>query len=477
LFRFPDNLSQTDTVYDLSLRVISVDGCSKDTSISQIIYARPFVKFRISDSVSCSGSLRLSLIDQSISPTSQITFRHWDLDDGGVVSTLPVISHEYSRHGIYNPSLYVKNARGCISDTLKKRVVVFGKPTADFSSSLQTCAGASISFVNLSQLGWGSSQFDQVLWDFGDGKTSTLTNPNNTYVFPGTYSVSMTITDEFGCISDTTLTDYLTIFGPQAQPDWSTIPGLCGQDIAFTLGNTTNVTNVVWTFDNGTTGTDTADFIHTYLDVSTFFPSVTVVDSNNCQVLYPLDSIVIPENGLNAQFTASSTELSLGDNVIFDDVSTFGNPLVSWTWTLGANPPTFTNNSGISVSNYYVIPGPQVITLLIEDNIGCFDSYTLTINVDGSFELPNVFTPGDNDVNNTFSFKIDIFESWNVLVVNRWGSVMTEKRNQTGTLFWDGTSRNGKPAEDGVYFYILDGTLKDGSSFKKEGYVQLFGKQ
>lgn len=54
---------------------------------------------------------------------------------------------------------------------------------------------------------------------------------------------------------------------------------------------------------------------------------------------------------------------------------------------------------------------------------------------------------------------------------------MTEKTNQTGTLFWDGTSRNGKPAEDGVYFYILDGTLKDGSSFKKDGYVQVFGKQ
>ncbi|MFN6074822.1 MAG: PKD domain-containing protein [Fluviicola sp.] len=473
----------TEGSFNVSLVATDQFGCVSSPAIAPISVTKPIAQF-LTDSVYCEaeqvGTNNTStgfglltyqwFVDGTSTSTSQDFIDSYSFPENGSAAT-PVVY-----------SLIVTDGNGC-KDTLTNTIQI-SHPVAiidyDLSGAATNANGDFLCppvFATFTDNSNSLGNITNYTWNFGDGKTSTLTNPNNTYVFPGTYSVSMTITDEFGCISDTTLTDYLTIFGPQAQPDWSTIPGLCGQDIAFTLGNTTNVTNVVWTFDDGTTGTDTADFIHTYLDVSTFFPSVTVFDSNNCQVLYPLDSIVIPENGLNAQFTASSTELSLGDNVIFDDVSTFGNPLVSWTWTLGANPPTFTNNSGVSVSNYYVTPGPQVITLLIEDNIGCFDSYTLTINVDGSFELPNVFTPGDNDVNNTFSFKIDIFESWNVLVVNRWGSVMTEKRNQTGTLFWDGTSRNGKPAEDGVYFYILDGTLKDGSSFKKEGYVQLFGKQ
>ena len=34
---------------------------------------------------------------------------------------------------------------------------------------------------------------------------------NNTYVFPGTYSALLSITDEFGCTSDTVLIDFLTI--------------------------------------------------------------------------------------------------------------------------------------------------------------------------------------------------------------------------------------------------------------------------
>ncbi|MFA5003569.1 MAG: PKD domain-containing protein, partial [Methanolinea sp.] len=35
-------------------------------------------------------------------------------------------------------------------------------------------------------------------WDFGDGQTSTLRNPVNTFTVPGTYSVSLTVTNSIG---------------------------------------------------------------------------------------------------------------------------------------------------------------------------------------------------------------------------------------------------------------------------------------
>ena len=54
-------------------------------------------------------------------------------------------------------------------------------------------------------------------WDFGDGNTSTAQNPAHTYSAAGTYTVSLTATNEYG--SDTeTKTDYITVTEPGSGP-------------------------------------------------------------------------------------------------------------------------------------------------------------------------------------------------------------------------------------------------------------------
>jgi parallel beta-helix repeat protein len=49
-------------------------------------------------------------------------------------------------------------------------------------------------------------------WDFGDGGTSTLQNPSYTYNSPGTYSVSLIVTDEAGNSNTITNTNYVTVY-------------------------------------------------------------------------------------------------------------------------------------------------------------------------------------------------------------------------------------------------------------------------
>ena len=39
------------------------------------------------------------------------------------------------------------------------------------------------------------------LWDFGDGQTSTLQNPSHVYATPGSYTVTLTVTNSDG-VSD-----------------------------------------------------------------------------------------------------------------------------------------------------------------------------------------------------------------------------------------------------------------------------------
>jgi gliding motility-associated-like protein len=68
------------------------------------------------------------------------------------------------------------------------------KPIADFivSSSL-TFEGLPITFQNLTT---GGVSYE---WEFGDGNTSTMTHPNNTYEDPGNYYVTLIATNQLGC--------------------------------------------------------------------------------------------------------------------------------------------------------------------------------------------------------------------------------------------------------------------------------------
>jgi hypothetical protein len=50
---------------------------------------------------------------------------------------------------------------------------------------------------------------------------------------------------------------------------------------------------------------------------------------------------------------------------------------------------------------------------------------------------------------------------------------MYEKKNAKGLAIWDGTNQNKELCTEGVYFFIIKGTLLDGSAFEKVGFVTL----
>ena len=52
-----------------------------------------------------------------------------------------------------------------------------------------------------------SSNYNSVLWDFGDGQQSINENPLHTYDFPGTYTVTLSIFTNDSCVSESISTD------------------------------------------------------------------------------------------------------------------------------------------------------------------------------------------------------------------------------------------------------------------------------
>lgn len=131
-------------------------------------------------------------------------------------------------------------------------------PTAAFTASSLSCtAPCTLSFTNQ------STNATAYQWDFGDGKTSTLTNPSSQYTQAGTFTVKLTAA---GAVSSTSTQQTVTIkssgltFSWQRLPDF---PGSARSDVSvFVIGNKAYMaggylgpetpTDELWEFD-GTT--------------------------------------------------------------------------------------------------------------------------------------------------------------------------------------------------------------------------------
>jgi len=72
------------------------------------------------------------------------------------------------------------------------------------------------------------------------------------------------------------------------------------------------------------------------------------------------------------------------------------------------------------------------------------------------YELPNVFTPNGDGVNDIFKpYPYKFVEKINMTIYNRWGNEVF--KTEDPDINWDGKDlQTGKPVSDGVYYYVCD---------------------
>ncbi len=161
------------------------------------VYALPNASFTISRA--CTGSAQLiSFTDQSsISAPASIPSSGYYYDFGGFgFAYSKDTSLVFPAQGIYNITHEVTSNNGCKS-IITKTVDITPRPLAKFiyinNSGLSL--GANVSFIDSSKAAVSWS------WDFGNTLTSNLQNPTTNYLSNGSYTVTLTITDQFGCTS------------------------------------------------------------------------------------------------------------------------------------------------------------------------------------------------------------------------------------------------------------------------------------
>jgi PKD repeat protein len=138
----------------------------------------------------------VDFIDTSTDMDGTIVFWSWNFGDG-TRSQEQNPSHQYAWKGEYPVELIVTDNDGGIN-AVKQMITVQGlHPNVEFSYyPSDITSGQEVYFTDISIDPDGS--IASWLWDFGDGSTSTEPNPAHFFIYPGSYTVTLSVEDDEG---------------------------------------------------------------------------------------------------------------------------------------------------------------------------------------------------------------------------------------------------------------------------------------
>ncbi|UXI65888.1 PKD domain-containing protein [Tahibacter amnicola] len=223
------------------------------------------------------SNLTVSFLDASSDPDGAVAARSWNFGDGTTSTTASPVK-TYASSGTYNVTLMVTDNIGS-THTITKPVTVTATnfpPTANYSFVTN---GLTATFTD------GSTDSDGTIasrsWSFGDGTTSTATNPSKTYAAAGTYSVQLTVTDNKGATHTVTKSVTVAVVTPNVPPVANFSVAINGLTITLTDSSTDSDGTIVsryWSFGDGTTSTATNP-VKTYAAAGTYLVALTVTDN------------------------------------------------------------------------------------------------------------------------------------------------------------------------------------------------------
>lgn len=407
--------------------------------------------YTVSSSNACFTVSATSTVQVSAIPTLTITSSSSSMCPSGQTETLTlsgsVGTYSWSTGAtgastisISTPGVYTATVDAGVCGTASNSINIgeIDMPTVSIiPTSTLLCNGATATLTansNMSNFSWSNGQFS----------IATITvNTTNTYTV-GVSNSCETRTTSVNVVAANTPTLNLT----------TSSPTICPNETA-SLTVTGGAAPYVW---SNTSGTGSM--------VTTSGGSVTVTNSNACGT--DTETITVLVSQVNAAIAASPQSGIVPLLVDFTNNST-GATTYAWAFGNGntATTQTVSTQTYSNVGQYYA-------HLIISDGI-CFDMDSVLINVldiEPSLEIPNVFTPNADSVNDIFMVKkhyhiVDL----NCVIYDRWGLEMSNWEGLNNG--WDGKS-GGKDVPAGTYFYIINAKDVDGKEIKKQGSVNLF---
>lgn len=344
--------------------------------------AKPTADFTISK-----DKLEVSL-DASASKDSDgsISSYSWDFGDGSapVQLTEPATGHAYGAAGIYTITLTVTDDRGATSQTTQQVEVLANKaPTAMLDVSKD--------FLKIAAHASGSADSDGQItayaFDFGDGSAAvegTASSAEHTYQAAGSYTVSLTVTDDSGASTSTTTVVEVVANQPPVAHFTTKAQGLTlNLDASSSTDSEGEIASYTWDFGDGSASVtgDQPNASHEYATAGTYTITLTVSDNDGAtsEISVDVQLEALPVNQPpTADFSASAEFLAAQF-----DASASNDPdgsITQYLWDFGDGSDPVSGES-VTAGHDYTQAGSYTVTLTVTDDKGATATATRVVDV------------------------------------------------------------------------------------------------
>jgi gliding motility-associated-like protein len=430
------NFSSGDGIYTVKFKVNSVEGCSNTNEKTITVYKKPDANFSIVSEKSCVNDnlFQVKKVTQ-LEKYEKIVWSSGSFEIDGdetIEISLPVAGQHFIKAEVTNPA-------GCKA-VYEKGVEVYPSPVANFTTSLSTvkCLGnKNIQFEDKSK---SDLPITNYLWDFGDKTISTIQNPVKDYNAQADYMVSLTVTNDKGCVA--TSRQMLSTFEKPDTRISASIISPCFDDNAFlvsfkNINSSAQISSYYWEDEMGKV------YNANPLPLSFNTPGnhllkLIVNTSNGCQDSgYTTFNVFSNPTG---DVAFDKADRCLGEDFEFSAILTgASSPVSKYLWNLGNGN---TANGPAVVTNYKQA-GNYSVSLKVIDQYGCisnFNPINIIVYPTPSFTITGLETCVNEPV------KMEITGLDNFMPVSNW------KWN-----FGDGAT-SGKPLP--VHRYTSQGNYK-----------------
>ena len=290
----PIHTYTSEGTYNVTLTATNECGDVSSTQ-SVSINLIPTANFVASITEICEGE-EVQFTDAS---SDNVTAWLWTFEGGTPATSTeqnPLVT--FNTAGIFDVSLVVTSPAGTDEIIFENLIIVSALPTSDFVAVNNILT---VTFTN------NSTGADSYLWDFGDGNTSTDSDPIHTYAAEGDYNVTLTATNECGY---SLIGDIVSINSMPTANFVACITEVCaGGEVQFTDASSDNVTEWLWTFEGGTPASSTEQNpLVTYDTPGTYDVTLEVTaGSGSDQVIY--EDLITTVGVPTADFVVSIDDL------------------------------------------------------------------------------------------------------------------------------------------------------------------------
>lgn len=208
---------------------------------------------------------------------------------------------------------------------------------------------------------------------------------------------------------------------------------MCRNETVELVANSTIVSDYLWQ-DNSTGETFIASTGGDFW--------VRVTDVQGCQAT---DSLTVTLHELPIVDLGSDTTFCDPNDALTLDPSNWG---YNFLWSDNSITPTIDVTTKTEDQEFWV----SVI-----DEHGCEGTDTIVIRFCGELEIPNVFTPNGDGVNDVWEItQLYIFEDLSLDIFDRFGNRIFHSDGYSSDEYWDGTNQKGKKLPMDAYYYVID---------------------